>query len=106
MNVGILLPVITLAVALFFTLALALYLLTTMRALRDATKYLDQFTDGLARIERETESLNKNMSALQEGHARLLSTLQAADEHLTQTARLCAVEEQQSLEPALVNRDS
>lgn len=99
MNISILLAVLTLAVVLVITLALALYLLSITLALRDGTKYLDQLMDGLARIERETASLDKNMTAIQGGHAQLLSALQTVDKRLTQTTSQFVVGEHQPLQP-------
>ncbi len=106
MNIGILLAVLTLAVVLVITLALALYLLSITLALRDATKYLDQLMDALTRIERETESLDKNMSDMRGGHAQLLCALQTVDERLTRTAGPVAVEQPRPLEPVPVRQES
>lgn len=105
MNVGVLLAALTLAVVLVLTLALALYLLSITLALRDATKYLDQLMDGLARIERETESLDKDITAIQGGHAQLLSALQTVDERLTHTTKPAIVEQHQPLEPVAVQKN-
>ncbi len=106
MNIGILLAVLTLAVVLVITLALALYLLSITLALRDATKYLDQLMDALTRIERETESLDKNMSAMRGGHAQLLSALHTVDECLTQLTKKRVVDEHQPLGPVPVRQES
>ncbi len=99
MNVAVLLAMLTEAVVLVVTVALAIYLLSITLALRDATKYLYQLTDGLTRMERETESLNKTMTAVQAGHAQLLSTLRAADESLAQMGKPFVGEERPRLEP-------
>ncbi len=104
MNLAPLLAVITEVVVLVITLALAIYLLSISMALRDATRYLDQLTDGLTRLERETESLSKNMSAVQGGQVQLLTTLRAAKEHLKQPAN-SSVGEQLKPEPAPVKQN-
>ncbi len=106
MNIPVLLATLTLAVVLVMNIALALYLLSITMALRDATKYLDQLMDGLARFERETESLDKNMTAMRGGHAHLLSALQTVDERLTRTAGPVAVEQPRPLEPVPVRQES
>jgi hypothetical protein len=106
MTIATLLAVLTLAVVLVITLALALYLFSITLALRDATKYLDQLMDGLAKIERETGSLDKNMTAIKGGHAQLLSTLQTVDERLTQMSKRFVVEEHRPLESVPVRQRS
>lgn len=106
MNIGILLAVLTLAVVLVITLALALYLLSITLALRDSTKYLDPLMDALARIERETESLDKNMTTLRGGHTQLLSALQSVDECLSQITKKPVIEEHQPLGPVPVRQES
>ncbi len=100
MNLAPLLAVITEVVVLVITLALAIYLLSISMALRDASKYLDQLIDGLTRLERETESINKSMSAVQGGQAQLLSTLRAAEERLKPTGNPVVADAAPSLEPA------
>ncbi len=106
MTIATLLAILTLAVVLVITLALALYLFSITLALRDATKYLDQLMDGLARIERETGSLDKNLAALQGGQAQLLSTLQIVDEGLTQMTKPFVAEEHHPLEPIPIRQPS
>ncbi len=98
MSIATLLAILTLAVVLVITLALALYLLSITMALRDATKYLDQLMDSLARIERETGSLDKNLAGVQGGQAQLLSTLQAANERLSPMTKPPATEERPPLQ--------
>ncbi len=106
MSIPTLLAVLTLAVVLVITLALALYLLSITLALRDATKYLDQLMDGLARVERETGALDKNMVAMRGGHAQLLCALQTVDEQLANLSKPHVGDEHPPLRPVPVQQES
>jgi len=84
----IILTYITLGVVLIVVLALVVYLLGIIRALRGANRNLQQLAGGLDQIVRDTQPLSEKLTAINDALSQLLSGLLAVDGHLAAVAKL------------------
>jgi hypothetical protein len=85
---GTLLGYITLAVGLIVVLALVIYLLGIIIALRRANQNLSQLADGLEQIIQDTQPLSNKLTPINQALSQLLSGLLAVDGHLATVAKL------------------
>jgi hypothetical protein len=85
---GTLLTYLTVAVVLIVVLALVVYLLGIIIALRRANQNLNQLADGLELIIKDTQPLSGKLETINAALSQLLSGLLAVDGHLAAVANL------------------
>lgn len=86
--IGAILTYITLATVLIVVLALVVYLLGIIIALRRASQNLSQLAGGLDQVVQNTEPLADKLTTINEALGQVLNGLVAVDGHLAATARL------------------
>jgi len=85
---GTILTYLTLAVAVIVVLALVVYLLGIIIALRRANQNLNQLADGLELIIKDTQPLSGKLETINTALSQLLSGLLAVNNHLAAVAGL------------------
>jgi uncharacterized protein YoxC len=86
--VGSTLAVLTLIAFLIVVLALVVYLVAIILALRGASRKLHQLAGGLGAIAQDTEPLPQKLTTINGALGQLLSDLVGAEGHLGAVARL------------------
>ncbi len=79
---------ITLVAVLIVVLALVVYLLGIIIALRNANRNLTQLAGGLSQVMRDTQPLPSKLATINGALGQLLDGLLAVDGHLAAVARL------------------
>ena len=85
---GTILMYITLTVVLIVVLALVVYLLGIILALRGANRNLQQLAGGLEAIVKDTQPLPGKLGTINDALSQLLTGLLAVDGHLAAVAKL------------------
>jgi len=85
---GTVLTYISLAIVLVVVLALVVYLLGIIMALRNANRNLYQLADGLDAIVKDTQPLPDKLSTINGALGQLLDGLLEVDGHLASVAKL------------------